>query len=79
VVERHGLKETLRRQAGPAGEKLLQAAGRLADGLGQLLQRRLVAVVEADLLDDAAHDVVVAAAERHLVVEGDGGRDGARR
>ena len=75
VVERDGLQESLRRQAGPAGEQLLQRGRRLADIRGQRLQRRLVAIVEADLLDDAADGFVVAALGRDVVFEDRGGMD----
>ena len=61
MVERHGLQEGLGRQAGPAGEQLLQAGRRFADFRRQRFERGLVAIVEADLLDDAADDLVVAA------------------
>ena len=61
MVERHGLQEGFRAEAGPAGEEFLQAGRRFADFLGKRLERGLVAIVEADLLDDTADDLVVAA------------------
>ena len=74
VIERHRLQEGFRRQAGPAGEELLQPGRGLADIVRQCLQRRLVAVVEADLLDDAAHGLVVASCGRDVLLEDRGYR-----
>ena len=69
MVERNRLQEGLGRQTGPAGEQFLQAGRGLADLLGQNLQRGLVAIVEADLLDGAADHLIVAAFGRDVVLK----------
>ena len=56
-------------EAGPAREELLQPGRRLADLAGKRLQRRLVAIVEADLLDDPADGLVVAAGGRDVFLQ----------
>ena len=45
------------------------AFGVVADLLRQLVQGRLVAVVEADAFDDAAHEVVVLAGRRDVFLQ----------
>ena len=69
MVEGDGLQEGLWREAGPAGEQFLQAGRRLADFLGQYFQRGLVAIIEADLLDGAADDLIVAAFRRDVFLK----------
>ena len=66
MVERNRLQEAFGRQAGPACEQLLQAGRRLADFRGKRLQRGLVAIVEADLLDHPADGLVVGAVRRDV-------------
>ena len=69
VVQRHGLQEALRRKPRPAGEKLLQRGRRFADLRRERLQRRLVAIVETDLLDHTADGVIVASLRRDVVLQ----------
>src|SRR5690606_28876344 len=53
----------------PAGEELLQSAWRLADFVGQRFERGLFAIVEADLLDGAADDLIVVSRRRDVALQ----------
>src|SRR5690606_40282926 len=67
--ERDRLQECLRRQPRPAGEQLLQARRRLSQLVCELLQRRLLTIVEADLFNDPANHLVVTAGRRYIPFE----------
>ncbi|ESW89906.1 hypothetical protein X772_06775 [Mesorhizobium sp. LSJC280B00] len=69
MIEGDGLQKSLGRQAGPAGEQLLQPGRCLADLLGQHFQRRLVAIVEADLFDGTTDDFVVSTFRRDVFLK----------
>ncbi len=76
VIERHGLQKGLWRQSSPARKGLLQLGGGLVEPRGNLLQRRLVAVIHRQYLDHLAHRLVVGADGRDIFLQHDIGIHG---